>query len=615
MGGQPIPDTGKFRVLPSMVYHASVRSVLLPSRIEQEASPMHLAQLAHVPPTWIEPEPIPASADPGSWHPDELIGSLLYRRGIRDRASAADFLDDRRRPAPDYLRLPNIERAINRIGDAIEKGQRIGIFGDYDVDGVTSTALLTLALRSIVGDDAVIPALPARIDGYGMNKRVIRDLAEAGVKLLIAVDCGSSDHEHAEYVSAIGMDLIILDHHRMADGGPEAAITVSPQLDGDVHFHDLTAVGVAYLLVSGLAQAGFPVAERHDHGEASFLDLVALGTVADVAPLRGVNRPLVRDGVRALQSASRIGVRALLRAAEIAPGAVTAEDIAFRIAPRINAAGRIDNPRLAFDLIMSEDRFEAECLARALEQLNQKRRMLTDRLMRDATIAVTGTPDWKTRSVLALHSPEWQSGLVGAAASRLVEELRRPVFVFREDKGILHGSARSVDGFNLVDALAGASSMLTRYGGHSLAAGVTLPKANLDRLEAHLETAMATSGLRIPSPRQLAIDADLPRDRLSTQTVHDLEPLAPFGTGNPVPLFRIRDARIQRYTTMGQEKQHLKITVQIGSRLLEAVCWGAAWRSSELVALRTIDLVGRLDINQWNGQERLQMVVEDFRPS
>jgi len=613
--GNRLRALDEIRMLPSLDCGAAAGPHRLQSRIEQVTTFMHLARMTHVPPTWIEPTVIASDFDSGSLHPDELIGAILYRRGIRDQASATDFLDDRRRPAPDHLRLPNIERAIARIGEAVEKRQRIGIFGDYDVDGVTSTALLTLALRSILGDDAVSPVLPVRADGYGMNKRAIRELASEGVKLLIAVDCGSSDREHAEYAAVNGMDLIILDHHRMADTGPEAAITVSPQLDEKKQLRDLTAVGIAYLLVSGLAQAGFPVADRHDEGEASFLDLVALGTVADVAPLQGVNRSLVRDGVRALQSASRIGVRALLRAAEIAPGSVTAEDIAFRIGPRINAAGRIDNPRLAFDLIMSEDLQEAEVLARELEQLNQKRRVLTDRLMRDATIAITGIPDWKTRAVLALHSPDWQLGLVGAAASRLVDELRRPVFVFRDDKGVLHGSARSIAGFNLVDALAGASSLLTRYGGHSLAAGVTLPKVNLDRLEAHLEDAVANSGLTIPSPRELAIDADVPIDRLSTQTVHDLDQLAPFGNGNPVPMFRIRDARIQRYTAMGQERKHLKITVQIGKRLLEAICWGAAWRSGELVMPRTIDLVGRLEINQWNGQERLQMIAEDFRLS
>lgn len=576
---------------------------------------MHLAQMAHVPPMWIEPTLVPADFDTCSWHPDPLIDALLYRRGIRDRASARDFLDARRRAAPDHLRLPNIERAITRIGEAIAKRQRIGIFGDYDVDGVTSTALLTLALRSVLGRDAVIPVLPSRADGYGMNARAIRELAHDGVALLIAVDCGSSDHEHAASISASGMDLIILDHHRMSDSGPETAITVSPQLDGDGDLHDLTAVGVAYLLVSGLAQAGYPVADRHDHGEAGFLDLVAMGTVADVAPLRGVNRALVRDGVRVLQSGVRLGVRALLQAAEIVPDAVTAEDIAFRIGPRINAAGRIDSPRIALDLLMSEDHVEAKQLAQTLEELNQKRKLLTDRLMREASVAIMGTPNWKSRSVLALHSSQWPTGLVGAAASRLAEELRRPVLVFRDDRGVLHGSARSVDGFNLVDALAQASSMLTRYGGHSLAAGVTLPRANLDRLEAHLEAAVAATGITIPSPRELVIDADLPVDRLATQTVHAIEPLAPFGTGNPLPMFRACNARVQRYTTMGQEKQHLKISAQLGGRPLEVVLWGAAWRSRELVMVRTIDLVGRLEVNQWNGQERLQMIAEDFRPS
>ncbi|CAA9574068.1 MAG: RecJ [uncultured Thermomicrobiales bacterium] len=577
---------------------------------------MHLAQMAHVPPTWIEPEPVPSGSDAGSWHPDPLIGALLYRRGIHDRAAAADFLDSRRRPAPDHSRLPNIERAIARIDEAIAKDQRIGIFGDYDVDGITSTALLTLALRSIVSADRVVPALPERADGYGLKERAIRAMATAGVKLLITVDCGSSDHEQAAIVTASGMDLLILDHHRMADDGPQGAITVSPQLAEDSDLHDLSAVGIVYLLVSALAQAGYRVADGHDDGEAGFLDLVALGTVADVASLRGVNRALVRDGVRALDcSGARPGVQALLRAAGVAPNTVTAEDIAFRIGPRLNAAGRIASPCLAFDLLMASDPVDAQRMAGALEALNQQRKLRTDRLMREATNVIERTPGWKGRSVLALHSPDWPSGLVGAAASRLAEELRRPVLVLREDGEVLHGSARSVNGFNLVDALASVSSLLTRYGGHSMAAGVTLPKAHLPRLEAHLEDALAQTELPIPAPRRIAIDADLGGGPPSTQTVRALAPLEPFGTGNPVPIFRIRDARVQRYTSMGQEKQHLKITVTVGGQPLEALLWSAAWRSSELLAVRTIDLVGRLEINEWNGRERLQMIAEDFRPS
>ncbi|MBA2248386.1 MAG: DHH family phosphoesterase, partial [Chloroflexia bacterium] len=325
---------------------------------------MHLAQMAHVPPSWIDPEPIPTGSDTGSWHSDPLIGELLYRRAIRDRNSAADFLDARRRAAPDHLRLPNIERAIARIGESVTQGQRIGIFGDYDADGVTSTALLTLALRSIAGEHMVVPALLERADGYGLNVRAIAAMAAAGVKLLIAVDCGSSDHEQAAFAIASGMDLIVLDHHRMADDGPEGAITVSPQLATDTYLNDLAAVGIVYLLVSGLAQAGYPVSDGHDDGEAGFLDLVAMGTVADVASLRGVNRALVRDGLRAMDcSGTRPGVRALLRVAGVAPEVVTAEDIAFRIGPRINAAGRIDSPCLAFDLLMASDPLDAQRLA------------------------------------------------------------------------------------------------------------------------------------------------------------------------------------------------------------------------------------------------------------
>ncbi len=576
---------------------------------------MRLDQLTHTPPDWIEPGAIPPDVDLGALDSHPLIATILYRRGIRDAASAMTFLDSRRRHAPDHLGLPNIEQAVTRIGAAIERGEQVGVFGDYDVDGITSTAMLVQALRSASRDDLICASLPERADGYGMSRAEIDKLANAGVSLLIAVDCGSSDHEHVACARSRDMDVVIFDHHHMADGGPEGAITVSPQLDASGRYHELTTAGIVYLAISALAQAGYDVAEYQEGGESGFLDLVALGTVADVAPLTGENRALVRDGVAALQRTKRPGLDALLRSAEIDRATLRATDIAFRLAPRLNAAGRLASPQLAFDLLMTRDRRDAERIAIELNKLNHTRRIKTDELMANATLAITRLPDWQTRSVYLIADEHWESGLLGPVASRLVEKFRRPVFVFRNDDGILHGSGRSVAGFSLVDALAGASPLLSRFGGHSLAAGAALDESNRTALQLHMERAVCASGLTIPAPATLTIDADLEPADLEPRTVHDLDRLEPFGRANDVPRFRLRDVQVLRYSAMGRENTHLKVLIQKDNRQIEVVGWGAAWRSHELVRLRQIDVVGRLDLNRWNGRERLQMILEDFRPA
>jgi single-stranded-DNA-specific exonuclease len=409
------------------------------------------------------------------------------------------------------------------------------------------------------------------------------------------------------------MDLVILDHHQMADRGPETAITISPQLNGDGTYHDLTAAGVAYLLVCALAERGIPVVDGPGKSPARYLDLVALGTIADVSPLVGVNRLIVHKGLDLVRSGRRPGIAALMRTAGQEPPAVTASTVSFSLAPRLNSAGRIGSPTLAFDLLLSRDRRHADTLARALEELNAKRRIRSAQVLAEAYAAVSRQSGWETRSVLAAHNPGWESGLVGAVASRMAEETRRPVFLFRNANGVLSGSARSVEGFNLVSSLAGIAEILLNYGGHSLAAGVTIREEHLPSMESRLAEAMRQQGITTPAPRLVKIDANLPANCISLQTVRDLSRMEPFGRGNAQPLLRIRDACLVKYSTMGKEREHLKIVVQTGGRNLDAISWRGAERSKELVMRHSIDLVGRLETNTWNGQERLQFVIEDFR--
>ena len=562
---------------------------------------------------WIPPEPIPADAPLSALHANPLIARLLYRRGIRDEAAARVFLNRQPQPAPDPYVLPNMKQAVLRVGAAIDRAETIGIFGDYDVDGVTSTTLLTRALRAASGDDRVHTYVPDRIDGYGLNNAGIDQLVDLGTTLLIAVDCGSNDRDEVAYARSRGLDVVILDHHRMSGDEIDGAITVSPQLLADTPYHDLTGVGVAYLLVSALAQHGYAVAE-HEHGsETRFLDLVALGTVADVAPLHGINRCLVRDGLVELATTSRPGLKALMRNASVTPQHVTATDISFSLAPRLNAAGRMSTPQLALDLLMTDDAHAAEVLAQQLEIVNGRRRAQTADVIAEAHAQIQRTPNWRDRPVIALSSPQWPGGLLGAVASRLQEELRRPVMLFRNDDGILHGSARSVPGFDLVNALETVDSLLIRYGGHSQAAGITLEDSQLAHLLDAFGERIEEQGLEIPAPPRIAIDDELTGTDITPELVRELNVLEPFGAGNVAPIFAIPHAEVARYTTMGRDQTHLRMTLQVGRRQITALQWGAAHRSRELVTGRTVSVAGQLELNSWNGQERLQIVLKDFR--
>lgn len=576
---------------------------------------MRSSPLIDTRPEWVEPDPIPPSSDWRNLDPNPLVAAILYRRGIRTVADANTFMHPAQHPTPDPFCIPNVLAAVGRIVQAIHKGERIGIFGDYDADGITSAAILTQALGHALGPGKIVTRLPDRIEGYGLNGAAIREFAEAGVSLVIAVDCGSSDHASAIAIAELDMDLVVVDHHQMRDTGPPSAITVSPQLDADPACHDLTAAGVAYLLVCALSTRGIDVAANDQDVGSAYLDLVAIGTVADVAPLTGLNRSLVARGVELMRTAPRTGVAALAESAGLRTSSISATAISFAVAPRINSAGRMGSPQLAFDLLMTRKPAEARRLANDLEQVNIRRKSRSAQVLAEAWETIRRHHDWQARPIFTIHHPGWEPGLVGAVASRMAEEARRPVLLFREDNGVLSGSARSIEGFNLVDTLHEVAPMLLRYGGHSLAAGLALSLDNLPGLESHITETMAATGIAVPAPSTLRIDATLPPDYLTLQTVHEIGRMEPFGRGNEHPVLRISQAQVLRYSAMGQDRSHLKIFAKAGNRQIEAICWGAAERSRELVASRCVDLVGKLEINTWNGQERLQMILDDFRAS
>ena len=564
-------------------------------------------------PVWIDPEPTPSTVPP--LHTDALLHALLAAR-FADAAAVADFLDARPRPAPDPDLMPGLAVAAERVGRAIARRERIAVFGDYDVDGVTATALLARALRAATGDaDRLILRLPTRDEGYGLNPATVDALAATGASLLVAVDCASSDHANVARARARGLDVVVLDHHQMVDPGPAGALVVSAQLDAASPYRDLTAVGVAYLLAVALARLGHDLGAGPGSEPVDLLDLVALGTIGDVAPLTGVNRALVRDGLRRIARQPRAGVRALCQRAGIAPATLTSEQVAYKLAPRLNAAGRMDDPHLALDLLLADDPRQAAILAGELEKLNARRRAESQRIVAEAEGLLLSRPDLASRRLLVLARPGWGSGVLGLAAGRLAERFGRPVLVLNDDGELSRGSARSVPGFDINRALAACADLLDAHGGHSQAAGLTVPTAHLARLEAALEEAVAGADLPPPGPPALRIAADLPPARLTMQTAELLEELQPYGAGNPLPLLRVRDVAVRSYNTIGQDGSHLKLHLETPRGVVPALCWGASARSRELFNQPRIDLVATVGLDHWNGQRRLHVEVKDFRPA
>jgi single-stranded-DNA-specific exonuclease len=562
---------------------------------------------------WIEPEPVPS--DQELLHSDPLINELLYRRGIRDKAAADEFLRTRPSAAPDLSLLPNLDRAVERTVRAIQHAETVAIYGDYDADGVTSTALIVRALRAATSDSTrVVYRLPTREEGYGLNASAVDALANAGATLLIAVDCGSTDHDHVAHARELGLDVIVFDHHLMHDEGPEGAIVVSAQLAESGVYRELAAVGVAYLFVAALAREGCKVDGDGDDHETSLLDLVALGTVADVAPLLGANRALVRDGLARIRSKPRPGVAALCRRASLSPSTLTTDQISFRIAPRLNAAGRMGDPRQALELLLTDDVLVAEKLATEIETLNTDRRSASTRIVDEADASIRSIEGWEEQPLLVARRSGWTSGVLGAVANQLVTRFGRPAVVLADDGMVSRGSARSVPGFDISAALTNCADLLLSFGGHSQAAGLSLPSDLVPELEDRLIQAVIDSGLAITAEPTLVIDAELSGDQLTLETARKVERLQPFGQDNCIPLFLIRNLAIRKYDVIGQDQRHLSL--QLGTSrggTFRAVSWGAADRSRELVIRPTIDIVGTIGIDTWNGQTRLQVEIKDFR--
>ncbi|HEX5506607.1 MAG TPA: single-stranded-DNA-specific exonuclease RecJ [Thermomicrobiales bacterium] len=540
-----------------------------------------------------------------------VLLALLARRGYATDGEVAAFLAPDTGTLADPFLLADMDRAVDRLALARRRGEAVAVYGDYDVDGLTSTALLCRALDGL--GLTVLPYVPHRArEGYGLHRAALDRLRDAGVSLVVAVDCGVGNAEEIAHARARGLDTIVLDHHRVPETLPGAVAVVNPRrADCAYPCEELAAVGVAYALARALDDAGYAGVRAAD---ADLLALAALGTVADVVPLRGENRVLAAHGLAALRETARPGLRALCKVAGVEPARLLAWHIGYVLGPRLNAAGRIAEPDIALRLLLTDDPAEAAGLAARLDRLNRERQRELARILEEATARLEAAgPLGDDRRLIQLDGAGWSAGVAGLVAGRLTERYSRPVLILERGTNRSKGSARSVDGFNIVEALAECADLLDHYGGHAKAAGLTVANAHLDALHARLHD-LALARLSADQLRPtLAPDLAAPPGALTAATVDSLARLEPCGHGNPEPLLLVRAADA-RWPRASQDGRHLFCAIHQGPRRqVRAVAFGHGERLAELTGAGPVDLVGTLRREWWQGEERLAFHVRDFR--
>jgi len=540
-----------------------------------------------------------------------LLARILTQRKITAATDVEKFLQPSLAQLPDPQLLLGMEPAVARLLRAIKEREKIVIYGDYDVDGTTSTAMLMEFFRDVGAE--VDYYIPHRIrEGYSLNAEALKRLYEQGAKVLVTVDNGISARREAEVAKQLGLDLVITDHHEVPPELPEAYAILNPKQAGDTFpGKELAGVGVAFYLIvalrAALREAGM-LGDREPNLRQA-LDLVAVGTIADMAPLTGVNRILVREGLKVLSKTSRPGLRALKEIAGI-DGEVAADQVAFRLGPRINAVGRLDDAAFGVKLLLARNDAEALELARRLDRANAERQDLEDEISKAAFAQVEVGQLAKKRRSLVLYHEDWHPGVVGIVASRLVERYYLPSIVLSRDQDGLKGSARSIRNLNLVETLRGCSSHLSKFGGHFYAAGLSLKREALESFSEAFDAAVRSRLQEDDFQPALKLDVESELGEIQPQMLEEIRRLEPFGLGNPEPVLLLKGVRVKDRRIVGEK--HLKLKIGNGSLQFGAIGFRMAEKSPSVDA--QIDLACIPGWNEWNGSKNIELRMIDLRP-
>jgi single-stranded-DNA-specific exonuclease len=533
---------------------------------------------------------------------------VMYGRGLEDADLCADFLAGVCRDPDDPHLLKDVDRAVERLVRAQKNREQVAVFTDYDADGVNSAAVLATGLRMVGIEPRV--RLPNRfVDGYGLTEPIVAELAQAGANVIVTADCGSTAHAAADLASKLGVDLIITDHHQCPTQLPNAFALVNPwRLDCEYPCDYLCGAGVAFKLMQALAEALLPDGRR---AMEPLLDLVAVATVADIMPLLGENRRLVLAGLNIMNAFPRPGVRALIETAGLKPGDVDAAALGFRVAPRVNAAGRLDDPNIAYKLLMSESYEEAFALAAEINRLNEERQAMT-RIYSALAHELVQEQFASGEYALVCGGDDWPGGIVGLVAGKIAQAYNRPTLVYRRSEGMVSGSGRSIAGFNLLGALQTCDDVFDRYGGHQAAAGFSLAADRVDELTERFQEAVRET---LPPERLepvLWIDGYLKPETICYDFARSLERLAPFGAGFQYPTFAAKDMRLTESRQLGAEGQHWRARFRAFDNVpVEAVFFDHGQLASQFQVGSLLDTAFRLKRTRFDGYWRLEMELLD----
>ena len=556
---------------------------------------------------WIEPRPVTPSDEITNTYGSRLILSeQLTRRGISAAAQAQAYLDPRTYPQSSPFAFNDMEKAVARIERAIREKQPIGVWGDFDVDGQTSTALLVKGLRDIGAQVSYHIPVRAR-ESHGIQKKYLREFMDRGIGLLITCDTGISEFESLGYAAEQGLDVILSDHHTPPEQLPPAYATINPKLLPENHpMSQLAGVGAAFQIIRALY-------EKKGMGDActSFYDLVALGTIADLAELRMENRFYAQMGLQQMTDDLRPSLDALLTSADYRGTAISESLIGFTIGPRLNAVGRLDDANMNVEFLLSTDADHLAKTAGRLEELNTQRKLAMEDVYQSARHMIEQEPQLQNFSALVLAKSGWEKGVVGIAASRLVEDFNKPVILLNISDGQAAGSVRSVEGINIIQAITENARFLDSFGGHPMAAGLALKMDNLPAFRSALSQTIKRTYGRAPAEKELQIDTYLPLSNLNMDLVDEINSLAPFGNGNPPPVLVTRNLEIAQSVNLGRKDLHKKVSVQNQQGETQEVLW---WNARDQRQPRGyFDLAYYLRLNEFRGETHITLEWIDWQ--
>lgn len=542
-------------------------------------------------------------------HIPPIFATILINREI-PKSEMLPFLQKSMKNIVNPMFMTDMETAAQRIETAIKNKEKIVVYGDYDVDGITSTALLYDFLSSLGADVGYY--IPDRHDeGYGLNIMAVNKLIKQGARLMITVDCGITAIGETEFAALQGMDVIITDHHTCKERIPTAAkAVVNPKRDDEYPFKELAGVGVAFkLMLAVVVKMGMNTTEYFNR----YIDLAAIGTVADVVPLVEENRIITDRGIRALRTTRREGIKAMLDLGKISPDNITAATIAFFISPRLNAAGRLGKAEMSVELLLCKDPLKAQQSAQELEQLNKERRIAEQQIWNEAVEMIENDPNFEKKKVIVLAKENWHQGVIGIVASRLCEKFYKPCILISHSNGIGKGSGRSTDGLDLFEALSACEDELTMFGGHKVAAGLTINISELDKFTEKINKYADEHMTETDFIPKIKIDCAVSEKAVTLENAELLTKLEPFGTGNEKPVFAMRGAEIVYINAIGNEKKHLRMSIRKKGRQMNCIGFFMGAYADELKTGDIVNLAFVMDINTYQGNRGVQLMLKDIQ--